>query len=387
VALTTSYVIPATGTLLVTPAQATNFVSGIATVSCRYDDCGTITITATDSVNPQKTGTSSNIFFKPFSLTAQADSSVQTVSKAFTLTVTTLNAQGQITPNYAGPANITFSYVSPAVSQNGTLTPASITTFTGGTATIQNMLYNKWGKINIAVSDSNDPLKTGQTGEIMFMPQDFFISLSTPPVQRDFYYINEEFQATVTARDATQDRITNYQGSIAFTQVPNLSTQAPYTFTVADAGMHTFDFVGSEELNFNITVNDTAFTQITGTSETSSVKYGKIVVLNSQGTVGEVSTTVQLIDASGAIIRNDSSTTFLVTLTEGVPNNTASCPAVTTPVTMNQGIATISVLDPEPETVTITPASTPVLDAGPGSITFGAIGSKGIRILFWKEQK
>lgn len=221
----------------------------------------------------------------------------------------------------------------------------------------------------------------------MFLPQDFIVSLSAPPAQRDFYYIDEEFQATVTVRDAVQDSITNYQGAVAFTQPPGLSVQAPYTFTAADAGAHTFSFVGSEEQSFDIRVNDTAFPQITGVSEASSVKYGKIVVLPAQGTVGEVSTTVQLIDSSGAIIRNDSSTTFLVTLTEGIPNNTASCPAVTTPVTMNQGIATISVTDAEPETVTVTPVPTPPLDTKDGTIVYGAIGAKGIRILFWKEQK
>ncbi|MBN1521265.1 MAG: hypothetical protein JW928_01930, partial [Candidatus Aureabacteria bacterium] len=383
--LTANYVTPATGTFLLTPSSVSGFEEGVATVTCQYNDCGTITITAVDQQDKSKTGTSIDIFFVPFVFTIQAENQ-QTVNAPFTLNITALNAESAVTPNYAGPAGISFTNISPASVQGSLITPDTVTEFSDGIASMTNMTYNRWGEIKLAVFDKTDPSKTGETENILFLPQDFLITVNDAPPSRLFFYISEQFQIVVTARDFNGSVISNYQGTIDFEDVDYVNVPSPYTFVSQDEGQHVFLLFCSEEQEFLLQVHDTNHPDISGISNTIPCKYGKIIIHSADGPVGTIEIPISIVDSAGDIITSDSSTQFKVTLTEGIANNTASATGTAAYITINQGKSMISVTDTEAEIVTITPESLPELATQDGEATFGTIGARGVRILFWREK-
>jgi hypothetical protein len=397
--LSVNYVSPASGTGTLSVTSVSSWTNGVATITNEtFSDCGTITITATKSDDSSKTGTSSNIVFVPYDFTLVASSldtdasgsnyARHTVAKAFTLTVTARNASAATCPNYKGTANLTINYTSPSTSQSGSLGTSSLTStyWTNGIATLDSQTYNKWGTITITATDSTLTTRTGTSSNIIFIPKDFSIALSSPPASRTYYYTNEAFSATVTARDYNASTVSNYAGTITFTG-SGLTMPSDYTFTAADSGAHKFTGInGSSETQTTISVKDTTYTSITGTSSTITLKAGTIKVISNSGPVGSISVQVKILDSSGSVLTEDDSTTFTVTITEFMKdNNSCTSTATSTAATVTDGIATITIKDTEPETVTVTPSATPTMTATAGTVRFGTVSGSGVGIQLWRE--
>ncbi len=397
--LTVNYVSPASGSGTLSVTSVSSWSDGVSTITNEtFSDCGTITITATHADYSTKAGTSSNINFRPYDFTVVAsglDTSASssayarhTVSKPFTLTVTARNASGTTCPNYKGIANLTINYTSPSTSQSGSLSTSSLTStyWTNGVATLTDQTYNKWGTITITCTDSTLTTQTGTSSNIIFIPKDFSVTLSDPPASRTYYYTDEDFSATVTARDYNNTTISNYAGTISFTG-SDLTVPSNYTFTTADAGNHTFSGInGSDETSTTLSVKDTIYTSVTGTSSTITLKAGTIKVISTSGPVGKISVTVKVLDSGGDVLTEDDSTTFTVTLTEFMTDNdSCTSTATSTAATVTDGQATIVLEDTEPETVTVTPSSTPTLTAVSGTVRFGTVSGSGVGIQLWRE--
>ena len=85
---------------------------------------------------------------------------------------------------------------------------------------------------------------------------------------------NVAFNFTVTAKDPFNNTATSYVGTIAFSSTDvDVATVLPanYTFTVADAGTHSFSAKLQTVGNQTITATDTVTASITGTSNTIAV--------------------------------------------------------------------------------------------------------------------
>jgi len=389
--LTVNYVSPNTGILSIEPASTSNFVNGIATISATYNDCGTITITATDTVDPTIAGTSSITAFFPSSLLVVISNTDtitnHTVNKPFTLTITGRSVFGATCPNYKGPTNLTINYVSPSANQLGSLSTSSLTSdnWVSGVATITNQTYNKWGTVSIIATDATLTTQTGTSSNITFVPKDFSIELSNPPASRTFYYTDEEFSATITARDNDDNAVTNYQGTISFRD-SDLNLPEDYTFTATDAGIHQFSGInGEDEAITDFSVQDSTYTTVTGTSETITIKEGIIKVNSASGPVGSVGTTVEILDSNGNILTEDDSTTFTIVINEVIDNSSASSSTVSSPVTVTNGVGEISITNNEGEAVTVTPISSPILNPISGTITFGTVSGTGVGVQLWRE--
>lgn len=396
--LTRNFVSPASGSSNISPTSTSgvSFSSGVATVSMTYADCGTITITATDTNN--KTGTSSNITFVPydFSLIASGlDTAVTTssyarhmVNKPFTLTITARNASGSTTPNYTGTANLTLNYTSPSSSQSGALATSSLTSgyWSAGIATLSSQTYNKWGTIRITCTDATLTTQTGISANVVFLPKDFSLSLSSPKRSRTYFYPNEKFSCTVTARDYNSATLSNYQGTVSFSG-SGLGLPADYTFTTSDSGTHTFsDLYGSSQTSTNISVKDATYTSITSASSSITVKSGTIKVISTTTPVGKAKVSVKLVGSDGSVLSEDDSTTFKVKLSEAKADNSASSDATATAVTITDGLASIYVTDNEAEKVTVTPISVSEdLTKESGTVTFGSLSGAGIAVPLWRE--
>lgn len=386
-----TYVSPNSGTFSIDPASTSDFVNGIATVSATYSDCGTISIVAIDSLFPTITGTRSNVLFLPFDFLVAASGmdtpTRHTVNRPFVLTITARNASAGTCPNYKGLASLSVKDISPPSNQSGTLNITSLINdlWINGVSTITNQIYNKWGTVTIVATDATLNSQTGESPNIDFVPKDFFIVLSDPPASRTFYYTNEEFSATVTARDHNDDAVDNYQGTIEFAD-SDLNLPEDYTFTITDTGIHEFDGINSsDEIETTFSVNDATFTSLVGESEIIIIKEGIIKVNSAAGPVGSIRTTVEILDSDGNILTEDNSTTFTILIDEVIENGTASSTTTTSPVTVTNGVGEITITDTEGETVTVTPLSTPTLTPISGSVTFGTISGTGLGVELWRE--
>jgi ribulose kinase len=111
------------------------------------------------------------------------------------------------------------------------------------------------------------------------------------------------------------------------------------------------------------------------------------MVLDAQGSVGTLPVRIVIVDKNDSIIVEDNATTFTLSKEESVADSSASSDAFSSALTVKNGVAEIEVADSQAETVTLTPASTPVLEPASGKVTFGTLGSSGMRIILWREKK
>jgi len=393
--LTVNYILPASGTGALSVTSVTNFIDGVATITNQsFSNCGTISLTAAKSDDPDKTGTSTNITFAPTDFTVEAtnldESSSHTINEFFTLTVTALDAAGSICAGYQGPASLSVNYIDPSTDQIATVSPENFEgdNWVAGVAQTTEATYDKYGQVEIVATDDNTTAQQGTSEEIIFYPKDFQVVLSDPLPSRDFYYINENFEVTVIARDQDDETVLNYQGTISFT-AEGLVLPEDYTFISEDLGIAAFDSINStiDSENQIIAVTDTDNDNIIGVSDLFSVKDVKIQAFSNQGPVGNLALTVAVVDKDGVIINQDDATFFIVTLEEFIEDNSATSATETIPMTMTEGRATIIINDDQAESVTITPSSTPELEPVSGIATFGTISGTGLGVQIYRELK
>jgi len=401
VTISCNYISPSSGTQELSVTSTSNFTNGVATITNQtYPDAGTITITVIKTGDETKAGTSNSIVFIPYDFTVEVselDASItgsnytnHTTAKPFTLTVTARNASAATCANYKGTAELSADYIDPSTDQDGSFSTDSLSSeyWSDGIAEITTQTYDKWGVITITATDSTLDTQTGTSEKIVFLPKDFAIDLSDIPLSRDFYYTYEAFDATVTARGYDDIAIPNYQGTITFTS-DGLNVPSDYTFTATDLGTHIFRGInGQSPTSTTITVTDTTYTSITGTSSTMALQAGTIKVYNASGPVGSIAVVVRILDAAGNIITSDDSTTFTIDIAEtGITNNSCTSDTTQTPAQVTEGIATITLTNTEAESVTVTPSSTPSLTATSGTVRFGTVSGGGVGIQLWREIK
>lgn len=212
--------------------------------------------------------------------------------------------------------------------------------------------------------------------------------MSEIPASRGFYYIDEPFNITFTARDANGNTTPNYRGTTSITNAANVGLPSTYTFVTADSGVHQFSNVSaSSESSFTIGVSDSSYSQVTGESDTIEIQYGEIAVISTSGPVGPLKVDVKIRDSKGSVITSDDSTTFMLSFVESIDNDSATSGAATSSVTVSRGRATIQITDNESETVTVTPASSPTLEPIAGTVTFGTMPGGRLDIEYWKEER
>jgi hypothetical protein len=155
-----------------------------------------------------------------------------TAGAAGTVTVTALNPDGSVNTGYTGTVHFTSSdphavlpadYTFPAADQgvhtfNATLVTAGSQSITATDTTTSTMLGFESGiQVNPAAASQ--------------------LVLSAPSSVRH----GSAFSLTLTVEDAYGNVVTGYVGTVHFTSSDSTATlPADYTFTAADAGVHTF---------------------------------------------------------------------------------------------------------------------------------------------------
>ena len=226
----------------VLPADTT-LVNGVATVNATFMTVGTQTITATDVAAPSLTGTMSSDATPPVpALFAVTGYPATTAGIANTFTVTVTDTIGQIATGYTGTVFFSSSDVRAGLPAGYTFTTADagVHTFT---ATLRTA-----GTQSISVRDFSRGLVGAQMG-ISVSPAAFAGYQLSVPIATDSHghYLmtaGDLISLTVRATDTLGNAVTGYTGTV---HVSSTDTQAgvpaDYTFTAADAGIHTFTVV------------------------------------------------------------------------------------------------------------------------------------------------
>ncbi len=379
------YVSPTTGTKIITPDFASGFVNGVKDIELVYPDAGTIKIGVRDRTESTKLGYSSDLIILPDKFTIQAGAS-QVVNKNFVVTVAALNAEGNVTPNYKGPAVVTVTGVSPVSTSGGALDPSTLeaSSFEDGLATF-NALYNRWGTVNIKVQDKTHTTTEGVTDNILFSPRSLAINILAP-TGREFFYVGENIQATVTVKGDDGLPIENFQGTVSLTPRATLNgLPSQYTFTEADKGQKVFIMTAGTAGDYDIKVADTA-DALTVESSKFEVKEATIQVSNTSAPVGTTVVEVQLLDSKGKRIK-DNSLAVTILFEEENANGSVFISELGKPVLFRNGVAKIVIGDSEAESVTISAKSKYGLKVINGKVIFGRAGASGVGTLMLRETK
>ncbi len=246
-----------------TAADAGSYSFGVT-----FETAGTQSITATDTTTAGITGTQSGIVVNPaaaatFAVTAMP--TTVTAGDTITLTVTAMDAYGNVATGYGGTVHFTSSDPQAAL--------PSDTTLANGTGTFTAMLFTA-GSQTITATDSVNSSVTG-SATVTVNPAAAVSLLvygyRSPTARGQFHHF------FVAAIDPYGNIATGYTGTITFSSdEDHASLPADYTFTAADQGVHRFKAAFNRFGTFSLTATDTSDPSITGTQS-------GIVVTNRHG--------------------------------------------------------------------------------------------------------
>jgi hypothetical protein len=175
-----------------------------------------------------------------------------TAGLAHTFTVTALNADGSVNTGYAGMVHFTSSDPQAVLPANYTFTTADQGTHTF-TVTLKTA-----GTKSITATDLATGSITGTEVGIVVQPAAAAKFVLSAPVTVKH---GVAFSVTLTVYDAYGNVATGYTGTVHFSSSDSTATlPATYTFTAADAGVHTFVYVvlrrrGTQALTVTDTLN------------------------------------------------------------------------------------------------------------------------------------
>ena len=155
-----------------------------------------------------------------------------TAGQPVSLTVTLLDAIGNVATGYVGVVHFSSSDLSAGLPLNYTFTSAD-----AGTHTFS-VTLKKAGTQSITATDTLTGSLTGTSGGIVVSPAAAAKFVLTAPqgVKRGV-----AFSLTLTVQDAYGNTVTGYVGTVKFTSSDGTAIlPASYTFTKTDQGVHTF---------------------------------------------------------------------------------------------------------------------------------------------------
>ena len=386
VELAANYILPSSGTRVLSKQEATGFAQGILLLQLNYPDAGTIAVTVADKDEPSNTGTSGAIEVIPayFSITAQTP---QVVNRGFNITLDAKTLSGQMAPNYKSDVRLSPEFVTPASAEGASFMPGAISgdLFSGGRVTLP-VAYNRWGTIKLKAEDVKYPSKFVESSNIKFVPAAIKVIVPTPPSGRDFFYIGEVIPVEIDINDAANAPIPNFAAQVAITASSNLNLPSSYNYEVKDQGKHIFPVASNSVGKYTIKARDTD-SGISTESPQFEVRNATIQVIDTTSPIGTAEVLIQLVDDQGRVITTESNLQILIKLVEGLDNVSASSLGTVTPVRFINGQIRIPVSDTEAEEVGIIPQTELGLKIKPGKVTFGQISKSGIGTLMWREIK
>jgi putative cell wall-binding protein len=236
----------------VLPANST-FTGGVGSFSVRFSAAGTQHVTVTDTSSSSITGTSGsvNVTQSTTHLSATA-AATATAGKSFVVTVKALDGGGNVVTGYAGTVKLTSS-------DSTAVLPASSSLSSGQHAFT--VTLKTAGSQTVSATDTANAGLSGTTAAIVVSPAATTHLLVTAPTSST---AGVSFVVAVTAKDAYQNTVTTYGGTVHLTSTDSsasLGSNAKLTNGVGNFGA-TLRTIGSR----TVKATDTVTSSITGTS-------------------------------------------------------------------------------------------------------------------------
>jgi hypothetical protein len=233
----------------------TGLTNGTGAYLATLKTAGTQSLTATDTVTASITGTQTGIAVNPAvpdHLRFTASGSLLggiTAGQSFDVTVNIQDAFNNTVNGYLGTIHFTAS--------NGAAGNYTFTATDQGQHTFSVMLTQA-GTVTVTGSDSVSPAVTGSITFTINPGPANWINLTVP----DTITAGQPFPITVTVRDAFNNLVTGYTGTVHFTATNGVA--ANYAFTPTDMGSHTFTVGVPTPQTLTITAADSVNPAITG---------------------------------------------------------------------------------------------------------------------------
>jgi hypothetical protein len=234
------------------------------------------------------------------SLSVSGFPSPTTAGVTGTVTVMALNANGTTDTGYTGTVQLTSSDPKAVLPANYTFTAADqgVHTFTVTlkTAGSQSITATDTSTGSVTASETGITVNPAATAALVFSG----VPSSTTA--------GSAFTLTLTAEDAYGNTTPGYTGTVHFTSSDaKAALPANYTFTAADAGVHTFSAALKTAGTQSITVTDSSTASITGTDGGITVKpaaASKFLLIAPSGVTHGVafSLTLTVLDAYGNVV-------------------------------------------------------------------------------------
>ena len=235
--------------------------AGVHTFSATLETAATQLITATDTLTLGLTGSETGITVSPaaashLGIAAPAGS---TAGSAFNVTVTALDPYNNTATGYTGAVHFTSSDGQAVLPGNYTFTAADngVHTFSNGVTlkTAGSQTVTAADAVTISITGGATVALNSAAASTMSVAG--FPSVTTAGAAHTF---------TVTLRDPYGNIASGYSGTVHFTSSDaKAALPANYTFTTADAGVHTFSATLKTAGTQSITVADTTTASLTGT--------------------------------------------------------------------------------------------------------------------------
>jgi hypothetical protein len=205
--------------------------NGLHTFSVTMKSVGLQSLTTTDTGSASITGTE-DILVVGAKLVLVPSANPVAPGAPFNLTVTAEDQLGNTLTGYAGTIAFTSTDPSATLPGNYTFTGADM-----GTHTFMGVVLQTNGNQDIKATDTVVSATTGTVViDVTGTPTAHFVVAA--PATAAAYAL---FSITVTAKDASGNTLVGYTGTAHFTSSdPQAVLPADYTFTGADAGVHTF---------------------------------------------------------------------------------------------------------------------------------------------------
>jgi hypothetical protein len=227
--------------------------NGQHTFTVTLDRAGSQSIQVTDASNSSISG-GAGVCVSPAAATSFSISapSAAIAGNAVTVTVTALDAYGNVATGYSGTIHFTSSVAKGILPANATLS--------NGTASFS-VAFKTLGLKSLTVTDIGNPSLTGAQSGIQVSGPASVFHLSGFPATTT---AGATLTLTLTAKDAFGNIVRAYAGTVHFTSNdPQALLPANYTFTAADAGVSTFSVTLKTVGSRSVTVTDTANASLT----------------------------------------------------------------------------------------------------------------------------
>ena len=306
----------------------TNADNGKHVFSVALKTAGTQTITAVDTTTKALTGSGLTVVIPAATVALSLTGGGGYVGTAIPVSINARDAYGNLTPGYSGTVHLTSSDINTTISGDVTLVNGA------GSVAVTSVTL---GSRILTATDTSDASVTGS--ENIFVTPGWAIRFTATPLAATVAGVSQG--TTVTAYDAFGNVSTVYTGTIVVSGTDAQATSY-YTFSAADAGVHTIPVVLKTAGTQTVTIQDLFNPTISVTQSGIQVTSAAAASISTTALVGSTAGVSQSFTVTARDPFGNIATGYRGTLTFSSSDTQATLPTSYTMTAADAGIHAFS---------------------------------------------